>query len=261
MRKLLTLGICTAFVAFAATPSFAADDALSRIKSSGTLRVCVAESAPMNSKDPKTNEWTGYFYSMAGSLAASLGVKLMPVDASWSTIVELLKAGKCDMSVAETFVTSARAQQVLFTDPISSNSQAAFVRVDDPMTSIDDLNQPSKTIAVISGAAEEKQAKKLFPKATVKVLVTDRHATPLLEVASHRADAAFTALAPTLQFMAKNSNVKLRKLNKDPLFPTEAAWMVPLGEYHFQQYVDIWLHQFESSDEAKALKAKWLADK
>lgn len=261
MHKLLALGLCAAFVAFAATPSSAADDALVRIKSNGALRVCVAESAPMNSKDPKTNEWTGYFYSMAGNLAASLGVKLTPVDASWSTIVELLKAGKCDMSIAETFITPARAQQVLFTDPISSNSQAAFVRSDDAMASVEDLNQPGKTVAVIAGAAEENQAKKLFPKATVKVLVTDRHATPLLEVASHRADAAFTALAPTMQFIAKNPNVKLRKLNKEPLFPTEAAWMVPLGEYHLQQYVDIWLHQFESSDEAKALKAKWLTAK
>jgi len=33
--------------------------------------------------------------------------------------------------------------------------------------------------------------------------------------------------------------------------------MLPYGEYHFQQYVNIWLDEFINSGEMKKLQKKW----
>ncbi|MBM4073984.1 MAG: amino acid ABC transporter substrate-binding protein [Planctomycetes bacterium] len=188
-------------------PAQAADDLMAKIKKNGVVRLCTTDSPPVAAKDPKTNEWQGTYIDMANKFAATLNVKVEWVDSTWGTLVQYVTTGKCDISAAQTYITAVRAQQVLFTRPITSNSQAIFVAADSPYKTIEDLDVAGKVVAVIAGSTNEKWGKETFTKATIKPIVTDRQSTPLFEVASKRADATMMAVIATMEVLDQNKNL------------------------------------------------------
>ena len=108
-----------------AGPTWAADSKIKEIKDRGSLRVCHAEALPMNYKDPKTGEWTGYNVDAAEHLAKTMGVELEHIDATWATVIPSLQTDKCDVALVGLFRTAERAQVVLFANPWGFDTQSA----------------------------------------------------------------------------------------------------------------------------------------
>jgi ABC-type amino acid transport substrate-binding protein len=240
------------------TLAHATDDRISKIQDASHMRICQVDYPPLNIKDPVTGKWTGLLVEMAEAFAASIDVEVTHVDATWGTVLQNVKTGKCDISSAATFVTAKRAMQLLFTDVVTEDTQAAFVRSDSGLTSYADLNRSDKVIVVMSGSINEANARKTLPNAEVKPIISDRQHTPLLEVAAGRADAAFLSVMGSMNFLTKNENVKLRPVDNTKLFPAPVAWMVPKGEYHLQQVIKAWLASARAKGILDAMEAKWM---
>jgi polar amino acid transport system substrate-binding protein len=205
--------------------------------------ICEAAYPPYNVKNPKTGEWEGLDVDLEGEIAKDLGVKITRVDTSFAGLIPSINTHKCDLSTAATYITPARAEQVLFTRPFAAETKTVFVPVNSPAKTYADIDKEGVTIVTRSGTAEETYAKHFFKHAKIRLLTSDATQPHLLEVAAGRADAAFAGYVGSLIFMKQNPNLKLRPIGDKPLDPTPFAFMLPLGENHFQQYIDVFLKQ------------------
>jgi ABC-type amino acid transport substrate-binding protein len=256
MTTILRTLACATVLA-AASPAFAQDSKLDQIKEAGELRVCHADYLPYNFKDPESNTWQGTGVDLAENLAETMGVELVHVDATWATVVQSIVTDKCDISVAATYITPERAEKVLYTDSVGSDTVTAFVHTDSEAQTYADLDVAGNVIGVWSGTLEEQTAQTFFENAEVKSIVTDTMSTIMLEVANRRVDAIFASTAGPTGFLIQNDNVPVRAVGEDPINPTPFAFMLPKGEYHLQQYLNVWIAGLDSSGELDAIFDKW----
>lgn len=236
----------------------AQDDAISRIRSSGELRVAFADSPPMQSKNPVSGTWEGFNVDMAADLAGALGVKLTMVDASWATLVNGLLAGQYDIVMASTFATAERAQQVIFTDTYITAGEVVLVHSDSPLTTHAELNNPNATLTVTSGTTNERTAKRMFPEAQIQSIASDNVTLTFMEVGNKRFDATVTDENLARRFLRENPQVPLRVLEPETILNNaRRAYAVTPGEYHFLNFLNNWIQIQTLSGRKDELMAKW----
>lgn len=241
-------------LAFAANAWAADDNKVREIIDAGVLRACHAEAMPWGIKDPKTGKWVGTDIEAANHLAETMGVKIEHIDSTWGTLIPSLESNKCDIVMAPLFRTSERAMRVLFSDPSGYETQGVALLESSAIQSYGELDQKGRTIAVISGTADESFANRFFKKATVKPLVTDKISTLGIEVANRRVDAILTDSSTLRLIVQKNPALKLRILEEnDPLNPQGYSYAIAKGEYHFLHFVNVWVINLEQT----GLKEKW----
>lgn len=259
MRWLLTALLATSVVATSSGVSQAQqqDTLLQQIKQRGVIRVCQAPYPPYNVKNPKTGEWEGLNVDLVKEIADFLHVKIENVDSSFSTLIPSLTTQKCDISAAATYVTPARAEQVLFTTSYASDTKTAFVPVDSPIKTYADLDKPGITIVTRSGTAEEAFAKRFFKHAKIKPITSDATQAHLLDAAAGRSDAAFAGRTGGVLFLKQNPNLKLRLIEDKQLDPSRFAIMIPAREYQLQQYLNISLQTLKDSGKLEEITTRW----
>ena len=232
---------------------YAADDRIQVIKDRGELMVCHAEALPWGAKDPKTGEWVGTDIEAARHLAGIMGVEYKPVDSQWGTLIPSLETDKCDIVMSPMFRTAERAMRVLFSNPSGYETQGTAVHADSDAQTHADLDKEGMVIAVGSGTADEAFALRFFKQAEVKALVSDKLSTYFLEVATKRADAVLTDSSSLRNFIAQNPGMNLRIIDDAPLNPQGYAYAVLPGEYHFVNFINVWLETIEQ----QGLKDQW----
>lgn len=219
-----------------------ASETIQRIKNEGTLRACMAASAPFALRDPATGQWSGFEVEMAKDLAATLGVPLNLVEVTFATMIPALLGGKCDIIMAPTQATAARAEVVAFSAPYNSTGHQIVIRQDAQITSLEQLNDPKWTIAVGAGTQEENDAKRKWPSATVKPIISDNSSTVFLEVSAGRADAAFASKELDKSYIEQNPQSKLKILEPEKLLdPVGRAYAVRTDDWHFLNFLNVWL--------------------
>ncbi len=244
-----------------AAPAGAQENTIQKIKDAGTLKVAMAESLPMQFKDPAAGTWQGYNVDMANDLAQILGVKLEIVDATWQTLIPGLMAGQYDVVMVDMWATPERAQTVAFTDAYNVYGWSVMVREGSDYRAWEDLDKEGITISVLSGTADEQTAKRVFPKATVQGLVSENVNAPRLEVAAGRADAHVTDLLNIKIFMSLNPQAKVRILQEDRIMtPTGLAYAIRPTDYHFLNFLNVWIASRRDSGVADDLRKKWISD-
>ena len=261
MKALQRLTLLASTVALMGSFSFngvqAADDRISKIESSGELRVCHAEDNPWTFRDPATGEWMGFTRDLAADLAAELGVELVDVDSTWKTIVPSVKNNECDIGGGGLFATVTRARVVLFSIPFAYAHSTAIVHKDSGYTTYKDLDKPGKLIIASAGTATLEFAKRFFKQAEVKGLPVDTDAILLGEIANKRADAWWTTTTKGIKFLDENPQFKARLVGDAPEDYIAVSWAVNLGEYHFQQLLNRWLTRHVRAGKTAALWEKW----
>lgn len=256
MRFITALIACSVLIASFGT-SQASDGLLQQIKKNGVLRVCQAAYPPFNVKNPQSGEWEGLNVDIVKEIAAGLSVKIENVDSTFSTLIPSIITKKCDISAAATYVTPARAEQVLFSTSYASDSKVAFVPVSSPIKTYADLDKPNYTVVSRSGTAEETFAKRFFKQAKIKVTTSDATQAHMLDVAANRADAAFAGRTGGLMFLKQNPNIKLRMIDDKQLDPSRFALMLPAGEYQLQQYLNISIQSLKDSGKFDEISNRW----
>ncbi|MCR5857212.1 ABC transporter substrate-binding protein [Mesorhizobium sp. J428] len=241
------------------TAAYAADDMFQKVKAKGVLSACISNYYPYAVKNPATNEWEGLDIDIGGEIAKMMDVKLEIVDAPWPVLLQSITTGKCDVSLAPTFILPARAEQVLFTNPFSYDATGVFVTGDSPITNLEELDKPGNIIAFTVGTAEDRWSRDNFKNAELKALLGDTSNGALLEVAAGRATGAVTTRAGNVAFIKNNPQLSFKEI-VEPVLPTPFAFMVPKGEYHFQQYLNVVLARLEQSGALPDLTKKWLGE-
>lgn len=231
---------------------------LQEVKDAGTIRVCTVDYAPLVQKDPRSNEWQGLYIDLVGELAAGMNVKVSYVESAWKTFVQNLQSDKCDISIAPAYPTPERMTQVLFTDPVSEDGQAVWVRGDSDLKSLADIDQAGKVVGVRAGSANEKYAREMFKSAEIKLIVSDVQAATLMEVMTKRIDAALIATMSAQNMIASNPNLGEIVSVGEPQFASSIAWSVPLGEEGLQKAVNDFFTQAKASGKLDELRGKWL---
>ena len=174
------------------------------------------------------------------------------------TLVSNLTSDRCDMSIAATYITPARAEQAAFTRTYAEETKTAFVPQSSKATTYADIDVPTSTIAVRAGTAEETYAKEFFKKAKIKTLTSDATQPNFLDVAAGRSDAVFAGYVGGLLFLKQNPNLKLRPLGDKLLDPSPFAFMLPLGQPSLQKFLNDEITELERTGKLEAIRRKWI---
>jgi polar amino acid transport system substrate-binding protein len=94
----------------------------------------------------------GVSVDFAKALGEYLGKEVEIVDTAWEGLIPSLQTGKADLVISSMTITEDRKKEVDFSDPYANSLLAILSNKDSGITSIDDLNQPGKKVAVKTGS-------------------------------------------------------------------------------------------------------------
>jgi len=165
---------------------------IDKIQKEGVLRVCVAIANPWMMKDPKSSEFVGFDVDMVKEFTSVLQVKPDFVAVpGFGQLIASLQAGKCDVIMSALTRTVQRAVAVAFTEPYFMLGSAWVVKKDrKDLNTLQDLNKPSVTVAVETGALSEQRTRKNLPNAKIKSMPGGGDALRMTEIEAGRSDAA-----------------------------------------------------------------------
>jgi cyclohexadienyl dehydratase len=131
--------------------------ALERIKSSGTVRVCVwPDYYGISLRNPRTQKLQGLDVELAGELAKDLGVKVEWVDSSFPKLIEDINTGRCDVAMFGVGMLPARTAALRFTQPyLQSDIYGVTTRSSRVIKTWADIDQPGVNVAVQAGTFME----------------------------------------------------------------------------------------------------------
>jgi len=181
----------------ATPPEPAKEPNLARILRTRRLRVGgTASEEPYFYKNSATGQWRGFLVTMAGDLAAALGVELTVVETNWADMVTDLHTGKFDLAYGPS-PTAQRAMFADFSTPLFHDTYAILARKGFAAKSWAELNVPESLVGVDTGSAREEAVRRFAGNAAITGFKTRDEA--LLAVQSGRVDCfvatVFFALA------------------------------------------------------------------
>lgn len=138
---------------------------LERIRESGVVRVGFANEAPYAYIDTRTGRLTGEAPELARLIFRQLGVaEIEGVLTEFGSLIPALKAGRFDVIAAGMYITPARCEEVLFSNPTYAIGEAFIVRAGNPLGLHgyrDLLETPGATLGIVSGAIQLQYARKI----------------------------------------------------------------------------------------------------
>lgn len=139
----------------------AAGGLLAELQAAGTVTVGIANEEPYGFQDDDGNI-TGEAPEVARRVLAELGIDTIEAEiVDFGALIGGLQAGQFDMVAAGMYITPDRASQILFSDPDYCVGEAFAVPEGNPdgLTDFESVAaNPDVTIAILSGAVEERYA-------------------------------------------------------------------------------------------------------
>lgn len=179
----------------ACSPAGADADAsiIERLQEDGFARTAIAQNPPYSDV---TSEGAPDAYTpiLAQQILAGLDIpQLDPLITTYDAMIPGLQAGRWDMVTGGLNITSARCEQVLFSQPVSVQRESLTVLAGNPR-GLQDLDSvvadSSVRLAVLQGSSQEAYAKEHGVPDGQLVAVPD-HRTGVDSVLTGRADAFF----------------------------------------------------------------------
>jgi polar amino acid transport system substrate-binding protein len=260
MALITTRSIRTAFVAAASllgaislTAHAWAGDILQQVISSGTLRVAVMGSLPPYTNLAPSGDLEGYDIDVAKRLAAALGVKPQFVIVDSAGRVAALQTRKADITASGFARNVTRSLTIAFSDPYLIVPGRVVVKVDSPLKTIEEVNDPKYRLSLNRGGNSEPIIAAKFPK-TVRNLY-NTNADCLNALLSGQVDAMAEDAFYDAQEIAKHPG-QLRMLDGEYSRQENSIGM-PAGDADWVRVVDLWVEQFNASGDNKVLFKKW----
>ncbi|MFT4507107.1 substrate-binding periplasmic protein [Caballeronia sp. 15711] len=177
--------------AAAAEPSTGGIDA---IRQRGVLRVAVLDEFPwLKERHGAGEPFEGSAWMIAKEAARRLHVQLVTVHVGFDDKLRILDESRADATIAPLIATTERTRQygvVVY----SQASQCLFGRADDPKLSgarsLDDLNRPDVTIAVVKDAPQGRWLRTRLPSTKVIEVPGNITTVPTAEIVAGRANVA-----------------------------------------------------------------------
>lgn len=136
---------------------------LERIRAAGTVSVGFANEAPYAYVDTDTGRLTGESPELARLVFRQLGVEdIRGVLTEFGSLIPALKAGRFDVIAAGMYITPARCEEILFSDPTYAIGEAFIVPAGNPLGlhGYRDLRDTEgATLGVVTGAIQLQYAR------------------------------------------------------------------------------------------------------
>jgi polar amino acid transport system substrate-binding protein len=209
---------------------------------------------PIQFKD-SAGKPTGYQMELTEAMMADLGVTPQYVEIPFGQLFAGLVAGQFDMMGISATILPSRALKGLFSSfPVFYESIVVLLKAGSSVTSADQLNKSGTKIAVLQGSSQEFSSKLIFPSATFSPFAG--LADAVNEVATGRADATVLSEFDVDSTLQAHPNLKL--LAGPPLWVDANTYLMPLGDYKLQAWVNNWLRYNATHQRLTSLWKKWL---
>jgi polar amino acid transport system substrate-binding protein len=198
----------------------------------------------------------GFDIDIGREMAKALGVKLVPVNTLWTSIIPALNVGRFDIIISGMSITEQRQRQVDFADPYMTIGQTVLVhkKHEGTVRSYQDLNDPAYTIASKPGTTGEEAVKQRLPKATYKPFDTEIEAATAVadgEVDAFVYDSPYHAV-----FFAMQGPENLVFL--DEPFTTESlAWAIRKNDPDFLNWLNGFLREIKEDGRYDRIYNRW----
>ncbi len=163
----------------------AEDSDLAKIINKGTLVVGITDYAPMDYKDPGSDEWTGFDAEFAEAFGEAIGVKVEFIEVDWDNKFFELESNKIDCIWNGMTITDEVKLNTSCSAAYVKNAQVVVMAADKVADYADAASMAELNFAVESGSAGEQAAKD--NKFAYTAVLTQADA--LMEVQSGTADA------------------------------------------------------------------------
>lgn len=141
---------------------------------------------PFETKDSAGNP-TGISVDFAKALGEYLGQEVEISNTEWNGLIPSLQTDKADLVISSMTITDSRKEQVDFSDPYANSLLAILANKESNITSVDDLNQAGKKVAVKTGSTGFLYAQEHLQNAEI-IALADESAC-VTEVIQGKADA------------------------------------------------------------------------
>jgi len=130
---------------------------------------------------------TGVSVDLGRAFGKFLGREVEIQNVPFDGLIPSLQTRKIDVIISSMTATTERAQTIAFSDPYLKTGLCLLVRKTSPIQSIQDLDQPDKTVAVKKGTTGNIYATDRIKKA--RLLILNEEDACVLEVVQGKADA------------------------------------------------------------------------
>jgi polar amino acid transport system substrate-binding protein len=214
-------------------------DVLQDIQKRGIVRVGVSLFTPWTIQD-EAGELSGFEIDVANKLAEDMGVKPEYKIYIWEDIIPAVMKGEIDIIAGGMAITPERALKIDFSQPYADSgiSLATNTEKTRDIKRLDELNQKTITIAVVSKTAANELALRLFNKSTIKVFDTANEAEQaVLNGEAH----AWLASMPQPEFLVLEHPEKVDLPLAKPLLPYKAGFGIRKGEQEWLNFLNAWV--------------------
>ena len=209
---------------------------------------------PIQFKD-SSGKPTGYQMELTEAMMADLGVTPQYVEIPFGQLFAGLVANKFDMMGISATILPSRSLKGLFSSfPVFYESIVVLLKPGSAITSSSQLNASGTKIAVLQGSSQEFSSKALFPNATFSAFAGIADAVN--EVATGRAEAV--VLSEFDVDDSKKAHGDLKILPGPPLWVDANTYLMPLGDYKLQAWVNNWLRYNATHQRLVSSWKKWL---
>lgn len=182
------------FIVVGAVESVAAAERsrLDKVLESGILRVCIwPDYYSITYRNPRNGQLEGIDIDLSQALAQDLGVLPRYVSSSFQTLIEDLRADRCDVAMFGVGITPQRQEHLRFTQPyLQSGIYGITTKTNPNIRSWEDIDQSHIVVAVHPGTFMETVMRVTLKRA--RLVAVTPPTTREQEVESGRADIFMT---------------------------------------------------------------------
>ena len=168
MKNFITQFFLTITLVFIINYNADAQEKLSKIIKSGTIKIGMTGNQPPFSMEANDGSLMGYEVDLAELLAESMNLKLEIVKLPFSELLPSLENGKIDAVMSGMAITMERNMRAAFVGPYLLSGKSILTKTESlaKADEAEDLNQSNLKITSLKGSTSEKFVKVFLPQAS-----------------------------------------------------------------------------------------------
>ena len=242
---------------WAPAPAAAESPVLSRIVSSGKLRVGMSGNQPPLNFRNAEGELRGLEVDLAKALAALMNLELVVVEKPFGELLPALAADEVDLVMSGVTITPERNMRAAFVGPYFLSGKSILTR-STTLAQADeasDLDQESLKLAALEGSTSQEFIERMLPKASLVATKNYDAAVELLLANKVSAIVADREIVTLTAFRnPKEGLVTLR----EPLTIEPIGIAAPPGDALLVNFLENTIGALEASGVLSALRTRWL---
>jgi polar amino acid transport system substrate-binding protein len=235
----MRIAALTTLLSFFVAAQPAAARTLQQVLNSGTLRVGVSLVTPWAAR-ASDGELAGFEIDVAKQLAADMGVEPTLLVYDFKRLIPALESGEIDLIAAGFTITPERALHVNFSQPYAETgiTLATNTQKTASVKRLEDLDSDAYSIAAVRGSVAVDLARRIVPRAKLRVFDTVEAASAALVDGSVD---GYLEDEPIPTYLSLDNPTKIDVPIAKPLLASRAAFAVNKGDPDFLAYLNAWI--------------------